>query len=165
MALAVIVSDALLNLDILGSITINQTLMVDGDRLRFDTRYAQWFRRSVSGDSRQQIQNAIEKTFTIFEELLHSYQCNIHIIQPDTPNMKHEQAMIVTRIADTLKSICARKTKVIEGLDKLSTFERYSGDSEFKIQMTRFGDRMQNISKWAEKLLGIIDKNSGADEE
>lgn len=55
--LSVIVSDMLLNLDILGSISNHQTLMVDGDRLRFDTRYAQWIRRSVTGDSRAQIRH------------------------------------------------------------------------------------------------------------
>lgn len=156
MALAVVASDVLLNLDILASISNHQTLMVEGDRLRFDTRYVQWARRTLTGDSRDQIKNAIEKTLLTCEELLHSYQCNIYVISPDTSKMQHEQTMIVTNIADTLHNIVARKAKVIAGLDILSTYERYTQDPEFKIQMTRFGERVLRICKWAELLQGII---------
>lgn len=159
MALASVASDVLLNLDILGSITNHQTLMVEGDRLRFDNRYVQWVRRPLTGDSRDQIKCAIEKTLTIAEELLHSYQCNTYVVHPDLERMQHEQTMIVTTIFDTLTNVVARKAKVMAGLDILSTFERYTHDPEFKIQMSRFSDRMQRLCKWAEGLQLTIAKH------
>jgi hypothetical protein len=156
MAVPTIVSDILLNLDILGSITNHQTLLVEGDRLRFDLRYAQWVRRPLTGDGREQIKTVIEKTFSICEEILHSYQCNSYITNPDIVN--HEQTMIVNNISDTLNNIVTRKTKVIQGLETLSTFERYTGDPAFKIQMSRFCERMSRICKWAETLQSMIFK-------
>lgn len=158
MALAIVASDVLLNLDIIGSITNHQTLMVEGDRLRFDTRYIQWVRRPLTGDSREQIKAAIDKTLSTCEELLHSYQCNTYVIGSDASKMQHEQIMIVTNIADTLHNIVIRKGKVAAGLEILSTFERYTHDPEFKIQMSRFGERMLRICKWAELLQNIIDQ-------
>ena len=159
MALSAVASDVLLNLDIIGSISNHQTLMVEGDRLRFDTRYIQWARRTLTGDSREQIKAAIEKTLLTCEELLHSYQCNTYVVCPETAKIQHEQAMIVTAIADTLSNIVTRKAKVMAGLEIPSTFERYTHDPEFRIQMTRAGDRMARICKWAELLQGIIAKH------
>lgn len=51
---------------------------------------------------------------------------------------------------------------MITALEILSTFERYSGDSEFKIQMTRFSERMQRITKWAETLRWASSENRSA---
>lgn len=150
MTLALVASDILFNLDILGSVSAHQTLMVEGDRLGFENRYAQWVRRPLSGDGRKQIKDAIEKTFAICEELLHSYQCNMYIGQE---TLQHEQKMIVNNISNTLKSIISRKQRVLDGLETLSTFERYNQDPEFKIQMSRFSDRMLRICEWAEKIL------------
>lgn len=159
MALAILASDILLNLDILGSITNHQTLLVEGDRLRFDTRYMQWMRRPLTGDSREQIKAAIDKTLSMCEELLHSYQCNTYVVCPDAHHMQHEQTMIVTQIADTLNNIVARKARVVSGLEILNTFERYTHDPEFRIQTFRFGERMVRLCKWAELLHGIITKH------
>lgn len=156
MALANVASDILLNFDVIGNITTHQTLMVEGNRLGFEVRYAQFVRRHISGDGRKQIRDAIEKTFTICEELLHSYQCNTYVLNFSDSRLHQEQAMIVTNIRDTLKQIMERRTSVIEGLETLSTFERYNYDPEFKIQMERFKERMQKVCKWAESIQRLI---------
>ena len=155
MALQTIVSDVLWNLDIIGSISNHQTLMVDGDRLRFDNRYLQWIRRSVSGDSREQILQAIRNTFSRCEEVVHSYQCNTYVITPN-PSVLNEQLEIVSNILDTLQSFITRKSSVVSGLAILSTFERYDSDSAFRIEMSRFMERMQKLCRKCEQIKQTI---------
>lgn len=158
MALSTLVSDLLLNWDILGSLTNHQTLMVEGDRLRIDTRYGQWLRRPLSGDGREPIKHAIDKTLLLCEELLHSYQCNMYVISPDTLCMQHEQKRIVSNIRDTLEHLLSRQARVLAGLQVLSTFERYAQDPEFKIQMARFQERVTRLCQWAETLRDLVDR-------
>ena len=153
MALKTVVIDIMWNLDIIGSLTNHQTLMVDGDRLQFDTRYVQWLRRTVTIDSRERILNAIRKTFDLCEEVVHSYQCNIYIKGiPEEHLCHHEQLEIISNILENLQSFINRKKMVVEGLNVLCTFERYSQDTAFRIEMGRFMDRMQKLCRRCEGL-------------
>lgn len=159
MALQTVVADVLWNFDVISSVDSHQTLLLDGDRLQFDTRYAQWLRRPISGDSRKQILVVLERTFARCDEVLHSYQCNTYIGSA-TSGLLQEQRMIVTNISDTLHSILKRQEPVIKGLKTLGTFERYSVDSAFSIGVTRFVEHMQRICRWCETLLGTISGKS-----
>jgi len=151
MALQTVVADILWNLDIIGAVSNHQTLLVDGDKLAFDTRYLQWLRRPVTGDSRSQILAAVDKTFQLFEEVLHSYQCNSYISNTTT-HVHQEQLEIADNILNNLQNLMSRKTHVNNGLSTLSTFERYNDDSGFKIEMNRFSERMQKLCRKCETL-------------
>lgn len=134
MALDTIVSDIMWNLDIIRAITNHQTLMVHGNRLEFDNRVLQWLRRPLTGDSRQQILNAIQNTFTMFEEVLRSYQCNIYIQNPDDYKQA-EQSEVIDKIYTHLTGFIERRNEVFNGLEILSTFERYNNDHQFNIRL------------------------------
>lgn len=151
MSLATVVSDILWNLDIISSIGSHQTLLVDGDKLGFDTRYMQWLRRPMTGDSREEILHAINKTFKLFEEVLHSYQCNSYINNAIS-HVHQEQLEIADNILTNLKNLMKRKDKVVQGLITLSTFERYNNDSGFKIEMKRFEERMMKLYQKSEQI-------------
>jgi hypothetical protein len=144
MALNTVVNDILWNLDTIGSINNHQTLLVTGDRLNFDTRYMQFIRRPFTGDSRDQILNTVEKTFKLFEEVLHSYQCN-HYLNPQAKHIHQEQVEIADNIVNNIYALKERKDAVIQGLTTLSTFERYNDDSGFKIKMKGFMERIVKL--------------------
>jgi hypothetical protein len=152
MALSVVVGDVLWNFDIIASINIHQTLLVDGNRLNFDNRYFQFLRRPLTGDSRDLILQVIEKNFTVCEEILHSYQCNMYINEKDENKLHQEQKEIVGTIYDNLNHFIERKSKVINGLKILATFERYNDDPSFRIEMKRFVDRLEKLIKKCEAL-------------
>lgn len=151
MSMQTVVSDILWNLDIIGSISNHQTLLVDGDRLAFDTRYFQSIRRPFTGDSRTQILAAISKTFKVFEEVLHSYQCNSYI-SDNTTHIHQEQLEIADNILTNLNNLTSRQADVATGLSTLATFERYNDDSAFKIEMNRFSDHMKKLCRKCEIL-------------
>ncbi len=156
MALSMIVSDILWNLDVLGAVTNHQTLLVLGDKLAFDNRYLQWVRRPISGESRSHILSALEKTFGLFEEVLQSYQSNTYVNTPGV--LSHEQSEIADNILINLRNLMERRECVTTGLNTLMTFERYNHDSAFKIEMNRFMERMERLCKKCQSLTCRIEK-------
>lgn len=154
MALKSLTGDILWNFDILGSIDLHQTLLVDGDRLNFDNRYLQSVRRTISQDSRDHVLRVIQKTFDQCEELLHAYQCNVYCHQ-QRKELKQEQLDIVTTIHDNINHILSRKQRLIDGLTNLASYERYANDSAFKIEIQRFLDRVEKICKKCEAFPNI----------
>jgi hypothetical protein len=152
MALSTVVADVMWNFDIIGSINIHQTLLVNGDKLNFENRYFQFIRRTITSDGREQILQTIDKTFTICEEILHSYQCNMYVNTEQFENLHQEQLEIVSTIYDTLHNFIDRKKSVMNGLKVLSSFERYNDDPAFRIEIKRFNDRLEKIMKKCEQL-------------
>jgi len=144
MSLQCVTEDILWNLDILGSISNHQTLLVDGRKLDFDNRTLQWLRRPITGDSRDQILDAIKHTFVMFEEVLRSYQCNAYL-HPDLKHIHQEQLEVVETIMTNLDSLVARQQNVKRGLSTLATFERYNTDSGFRIQLNQFTEKMDKL--------------------
>lgn len=154
MALQSVVGDILWNLDVVGAIDNHQTLLVQGDRLAFDTRYFQFIRRPVSGNSRQQILTTLEKTFILFEEVIQSYQSN-NYVNSSTP-LTSEQIEVADNIMCNLKNLIHRQALVIHGLTTLSTFERYNQDSSFKLEMNRFIERISKLCRKCETLVSKL---------
>jgi len=152
MALTTLFDSLLWNFDIIGSINIHQTLLVNGDKLNFETRYFQFVRRALTSDSREQILQAIDKTFSSCEEILHAYQCNMYVNSDQVEQLHQEQLEIVSTIYDNLNNFVARKANVIKGLNVLSSFERYNNDPSFRIEIKRFTERLEKIIKKCEQI-------------
>ena len=163
MALQTVVNDILWNLDIISEITNQQTLMCDGNKLEFDNRYLQYIRRSLSNDSRQLILHTIQKTFLLIEEIIQSYQYvlsseSLRVLTDKTPEIpdgvwvQNEQVDIANNIYDNLQNFILRKAGVIQGLRTLSTCERYNTDTSFKIEMNRFIDKTEKLTRKCENI-------------
>ena len=163
MALQTVVNDILWNLDIISEVTNQQTLKCDGNRLEFDNRYLQYIRRSLSNDSRQLILHTIQKTFLLIEEIIQSYQYvlsseSLRVVTNKTPEIpdgvwvQNEQVDIANNIYDNLQNFILRKNAVIQGLRTLSTFERYNTDTSFKIEMNRFIDKTEKLTRKCETI-------------
>ena len=163
MALPTIVSDILWNFDILASLSFNETLLVDGDKLGFDKRYLQFARRSITRDSRDAILHAIQKTFTLCEEIIQSYQyvinnetlramCDKMGSIPDIVWLQNEQIDTANCIFENLQHLIVRKPGVIKGLTTLSTFERYDSDTSFKIELNRFIEKLEKLIRKCENM-------------
>lgn len=153
MALPTVVSDILWNMDILGSITNHQTLWVDGDKLGFDTRYMQWLRRPLTGDSREHILHAVKKTLTLFDELLQSYTL-IH----SNNRSRQDEVELDEIMLNNLHELNKREDKVNKGLSILSTFERYNGDSAFRMEVERLNREVQRL---CQKSRALVSKMNG----
>jgi hypothetical protein len=146
MALTTVINDILWNLDTLAALGNHQTLMVMGDRLFVDQRYFQCLQRHFTGDSRQQILKATEKTLKMLDEVLKSYALFLeqpaHNPRDDTwENMLHN-----------LQALRLRKDKVLQGMTVLRTFERYESDPAFTIELSRFMACLQKSHKKCEEL-------------
>lgn len=160
MALATVCSDILWNLDILAAVNVHQTLLVIGDRLEFDKRPVQWLWRRISGDSREHVLHAIDRTFGMCEELLQSYRytiCNECMQSLATRTVANEmelneQAEIVSQIYYNLSTVIQRIDPVIRGLRTLSTFERYTEDRSFQNKIARSIDRIKQWKVRGEEL-------------
>ena len=143
MALQTVAHHILFNLDILGELQNHQTLLVDGERLRIDDRYLQCVRRAISGDSRLQTLGIIAKTLGLYGELLQAYQLALRG-QPDEEVLESMQA--------NLARLSGREARVVTGLDKLLTYERYSQDSAFRIEVQQFMAELQKLNRKAKTL-------------
>jgi len=144
MSLKLHVEDVLWNFDTIGGVDNHQTLTVSGDKLGFDDRYLQSVRRTFTGDSRESVMETIKTTFDRADEILKAYQCNYYI-QPNTPHIHQEQIEIVKEMQNHVKEIHDRCDPLSNGLDRLSTFERYINDSSIQTKISRLKKRVQQL--------------------
>lgn len=169
MAVQTVVNDILWNLDIISAVTTHQTLMVYGDKLEFDARYLQHLRRHITNDSRQLILHTIQKTFSLCEEIIQSYQYvlsseSLKSICIDSPTvhdsvwLQNEQIDIANSIYDNLQNFIQRKAGVIQGLKTLSNFERYNMDTSFKLEMNRLIEKTEKFTRKCDVLLSKMRK-------
>jgi len=146
MALNLIFSDVIWNLETISSLDNHQTLLVFGDKLNFDNRLFQSVRRTFTDDSRTQIASAIEKTLALAKEIFTSYQSCVYM-NPTTLRCQ-EQDDVADNIVNNLKLLESKKDGFLRGLQILSTFERYKGDPSFQIKIGLF---TTNIKALADK--------------
>ena len=144
MALKTLFQDIMWNLNTLSSIDNHQTLLVTGDKLNFDTRFFQSIRRALSEDGRKNVLNAIEKTLYLSDELLSSYQHSHYLCPGRIPQHEEEKEMANHMLTHILE-IESKKEKVIEGLEKLATFERYQADASFQISISNFKNKIHQL--------------------
>ncbi len=142
MALQTSFDDVMWNLKILSSIDNNQTLYTKGDKLYFDNRMCQFLRRYFDGDSRTKIQNVIDKTLKVLNEIITSYKL---VLQ------KEQNGTQLCNLSDTVETNIQEFLNIYDqvnkGLETLSTFERYNSDMEFKISTETYKKKIINMVK------------------
>ncbi len=147
MALNAVCQDILWNIDIISALQVHETLLVFGNKLQIDNRRLQSLRRKFSDDSRDKIIAAISNTISLCMEVLSSYQYNYHI-------KDHTNTELSDSIYVNITDIENRTDNFLIGLKNLSTFERYTNDVSFQIQI---GHRIREIRKIKEKCVYIKD--------
>ena len=145
MALNTLFHDISWNLDTIKSITNHQTLLVVGDKLNLDDRYIQSIRRSFTFDSRKQILQVIEKTLVSTRELLISYQHSTYLQQSSSTHVYQEQIDVAENIYANVQELLHKKDGVLQGLQILATFERYTKDTAFQIKIQNFSKHVQSL--------------------
>ena len=143
MALSTVFSDVEWNMTTIGTIKTHTTLMVVGDRLLIDNRYLQSIFRMHSDDSRAHIVRVITKTFRICTELLNSYNHSQYL--QSNRGLSEDQLEVAEEMVNQVQSVRKMEKSVIEGLQTLSTFKRYTLDSSFRIEMDKLVKKMQKI--------------------
>ena len=161
MALNTLCTDILWNLEILRSLEANNTLMVVGDRLSFDNHRFQAIRRTWSGDSRSHIVSAINKTLTLLDEVLVSYQYCVYLqVQPlFTSTFSQEQSDITEKMCDNLASIIEKHEGVNQGFDTIKRFERYTSDIAFMIDVDNAKAYFQRLIAKCQTLSARVKNN------
>ncbi len=164
MSLDTLCTDILWNFEILSSLEPNQTLLVSGDRLSFDTRRFQSLRRALTDDSRTQIVTTINKTLTLLGEMLTSYQYSVYLQPPVGGYVGHGSASqerfdTTERMYDNLETIVSKYEGVVKGLNVVKTFERYTKDVGFLIDIERI---KVDLGKLIAKCSALIEKKTDA---
>ncbi len=152
MALSVVFRDIMNNLNVIARVAHHQTLAIVGDQLYFENRSLSWLKRTISGDSRTAIMNAIGKTFDKAEELLHCYETSTFLNFHDDHVHPHELGQMM----EQLKDLEERKESVLEGLTHLGTFARYADDAEFQLNVEMFQKRMKNLARGCKAVLDQV---------
>ena len=155
MALTLAFDIVLCNLDTISGVSVHQTFKVTGHKLQFDESYVPSVSRTFMGDSREKVSEAIGNTINMLQELIQSYQLNIYVTGKQV--LSSEQWDIVRTIKIQVKQIIDRKSGVLDGLNRLSDFKRYTDDKEFKLKINRFKTKFENIvEKIKEELLPLL---------
>jgi hypothetical protein len=148
MSLSIVVKDLLGNLDVLAHVDHHQTLFVQGDRLSFENRSIPFLWRTVTGDSRQIIVAAIQKTFDSIDQILTNYQSNMYL--NPTGHVHGDQLLSMIGHLTDLRD---RKDTVVAGLANLATFERYQHDKVVQLEIENFQKRMKLVHRRCETML------------
>ncbi len=155
MALSNIVNNIFASLDILVALDSHQTLLVNGDRLAVDSRYFQSFCRAWTRDSRDSILHSINRTLLHWDEVLQAYANTIRL---HTNQKTPELSDMLMDVYDYLVRMQSRRDKVIQGLTRLTTFQRYAHDTAFKIDVQCFIDKIQKLVRKCDFLIAEMVK-------
>lgn len=137
MALKVLYSQINWNIEMIASITNDQTFYVVDTKLIVEDRmFSSFLWRSP--ETRKAILSAVQTTLNMLDELLTSYQ-NSNFLQ--TPLYYEKDATtnrnITDEIQNQLDEICKKQDKVESGLKRLATFTRYQRDHSFQLSINR----------------------------
>lgn len=157
MSMQLVVNDVLLNFDTIAQLHNHQTLQVVGTRVYIDTRMFQFARRTWSGDNRQVVIQAIEKTLATSSDILKSYSQNQHLYHYIHQTSEHQSSELAELMLENMKKILDRVEPAIRGLETWKTYQRYIHDYDFQHKVN---DCMEQLKSMAKKYQPLIDHST-----